>query len=141
MNRLKGLTITFLWYLVISSVNFQFAECAKKSSSSPPPSQQSSNHVEPVIEEVNAKQLERILLDKDYVAVFWCKCQKWWKKNFFRSRREKKGRMIEKKNLELQINRKKRRINCEIDHIKVVDFKKEEEARKKCYKTKWKVYF
>ncbi|XP_063702540.1 uncharacterized protein LOC134832452 isoform X2 [Culicoides brevitarsis] len=69
MNRLKGLTITFLWYLVISSsVNFHFAECAKKSSSSPPPS---SNHVEPVIEEVNAKQLERILLDKDYVAVFW----------------------------------------------------------------------
>lgn len=75
MNRLKGLTITFLWYLVLSSsVNFQFAECAKKSSASPPPSQSSSNHVEPVIEEVNAKQLERILLDKDYVAVFWCKC-------------------------------------------------------------------
>lgn len=28
---------------------------------------------EPVIEEVNAKQLERILNDKDFVAVYWCK--------------------------------------------------------------------
>ena len=27
---------------------------------------------EPVIEEVTAKQLERILNEKDYVAVFWC---------------------------------------------------------------------
>lgn len=26
-----------------------------------------------VIEEVTAKQLERILAEKDYVAVFWCK--------------------------------------------------------------------
>lgn len=28
---------------------------------------------EPVIEEVTQKQLERILADKDYVAVYWCK--------------------------------------------------------------------
>ena len=28
---------------------------------------------EAVIEEVNAKQLEKLLSDKDYVAVFWCK--------------------------------------------------------------------
>lgn len=28
---------------------------------------------EPVIEEVTAKQLERVLAEKDYVAVFWCK--------------------------------------------------------------------
>lgn len=27
-----------------------------------------------VIEEVTAKQLERILNDKDFVAVYWCKC-------------------------------------------------------------------
>jgi len=27
-----------------------------------------------VIEEVSAKQLERVLNEKDYVAVFWCKC-------------------------------------------------------------------
>uniref|UniRef100_A0A1B0DR25 Uncharacterized protein n=1 Tax=Phlebotomus papatasi TaxID=29031 RepID=A0A1B0DR25_PHLPP len=30
--------------------------------------------VDPVIEEVTAKQLERILQEKDYVAVYWCKC-------------------------------------------------------------------
>lgn len=34
----------------------------------PPP------RAEPQIEEVTAKQLERVLDDKDYVAVFWCKC-------------------------------------------------------------------
>lgn len=28
---------------------------------------------EPQIEEVTAKQLERVLEDKDFVAVFWCK--------------------------------------------------------------------
>lgn len=28
---------------------------------------------EAVIEEVNAKQLEKLLDGKDYVAVFWCK--------------------------------------------------------------------
>lgn len=28
---------------------------------------------ESVIEEVSAKQLERVLNEKDYVAVFWCK--------------------------------------------------------------------
>lgn len=28
---------------------------------------------EPIIEEVTAKQLERVLAEKDYVAVFWCK--------------------------------------------------------------------
>lgn len=29
---------------------------------------------ESVIEEVTAKQLDRLLQDKDYVAVYWCKC-------------------------------------------------------------------
>ena len=27
-----------------------------------------------VIEEVNAKQLENLVAESDYVAVFWCKC-------------------------------------------------------------------
>lgn len=45
--------------------------CARKSSSPGPPE---TPIAESVIEEVNAKQLERILQDKDYVAVFWCKC-------------------------------------------------------------------
>jgi hypothetical protein len=26
------------------------------------------------IEEVSSKQLERLLDEKDYVAVYWCKC-------------------------------------------------------------------
>jgi flagellar biogenesis protein FliO len=30
-------------------------------------------NAEPIIEEVTAKQLERVLNEKDYVAVFWCK--------------------------------------------------------------------
>lgn len=30
---------------------------------------------EAFIEDVNAKQLERMLAEKDYVAVFWCKCR------------------------------------------------------------------
>jgi len=31
------------------------------------------DQAEPIIEEVTAKQLERVLNEKDYVAVFWCK--------------------------------------------------------------------
>lgn len=27
-----------------------------------------------VIEEINAKQLENLLAESDYVAVYWCKC-------------------------------------------------------------------
>lgn len=46
-------------------------ECAKKNTAS---SSTSPAEHEPTIEEVTAKQLERILVDKDYVAVYWCKC-------------------------------------------------------------------
>lgn len=46
-------------------------ECAKKSS--PPVTPPPPVVHEPVIEEVTQKQLERILQDKDYVAVYWCK--------------------------------------------------------------------
>lgn len=45
-------------------------ECAKKASGSSAPEVH-----EPVIEEVTQKQLERILQEKDYVAVYWCKWQ------------------------------------------------------------------
>lgn len=49
-------------------------EGAKKSTSSSSSSASpSSVHHEPVIEEVNQKQLERLLQEKDYVAVYWCK--------------------------------------------------------------------
>lgn len=34
---------------------------------------------ESVIEEVTAKQLERLLHDKDYVAVYWCKSSSRWR--------------------------------------------------------------
>lgn len=46
-------------------------ECAKKASGPSTPSAPTVH--EPVIEEVTQKQLERILQDKDYVAVYWCK--------------------------------------------------------------------
>ncbi len=29
---------------------------------------------EPLIEDVNARQLEKLISEEDYVAVFWCKC-------------------------------------------------------------------
>lgn len=49
-------------------------ECAKKASGSTAPAATPAAH-EPVIEEVTQKQLERILQEKDYVAVYWCKCK------------------------------------------------------------------
>lgn len=35
---------------------------------------QTAGRAEPQIEEVTSKQLERVLAEKDFVAVFWCKC-------------------------------------------------------------------
>lgn len=46
-------------------------ECAKKAAGPSTPSAPTVQ--EPVIEEVTQKQLERILQEKDYVAVYWCK--------------------------------------------------------------------
>lgn len=43
-------------------------DCAKKAAASAP-----AAAPEATIEEVSAKQLERLLEDKDYVAVYWCK--------------------------------------------------------------------
>lgn len=43
-------------------------DCAKKASPATPAAPEAT------IEEVSAKQLERLLEDKDYVAVYWCKC-------------------------------------------------------------------
>lgn len=57
-----------LFALVLFPANI---ECAKKSAAPPLPTT-SSVH-EAVIEEVTQKQLERILQEKDYVAVYWCK--------------------------------------------------------------------
>lgn len=65
--KLIGVLVCVLLALVIFPVPI---ECAKKASGSSSPA---AAH-EPVIEEVTQKQLERILQDKDYVAVYWCKC-------------------------------------------------------------------
>jgi hypothetical protein len=64
-SRIKS--IAALALICLSLVAIPSVECAKKSSSS------ASSAAEPTIEEVTAKQLERILADKDYVAVYWCK--------------------------------------------------------------------
>jgi hypothetical protein len=68
MNCSRFKSIAALALIFLSLVAIPSVECAnnKKSSSG------SAVH-EPTIEEVNAKQLERILADKDYVAVYWCK--------------------------------------------------------------------
>lgn len=47
---------------------------AKAKSDEPSRSKGGHKEAEPVIEEVNAKQLERLLNEKDFVAVYWCKC-------------------------------------------------------------------
>lgn len=72
MTRLRLNQALFNLILAISFFNFliPYGDCAKKSSS---PGPVEPPVAESVIEEVNAKQLERILADKDYVAVFWCK--------------------------------------------------------------------
>lgn len=71
------LPTTLLCCLLFAFVSFPgIVECAKKASSpaaSTPPPAPAPVVQEPVIEEVTQKQLERILQDKDYVAVYWCK--------------------------------------------------------------------
>lgn len=73
---------SILCVLLIALVNFPSdVKCAKKGSA--PVTQPSPAPVveqEPVIEEVTQKQLERILQEKDYVAVYWCKCARCAKK-------------------------------------------------------------
>lgn len=67
---------TFVILLAFSSGIYVFA---KKEGAPPAPkiseSAKSSptKHSEPVIEDVTAKQLEKVLNERDYVAVFWCK--------------------------------------------------------------------
>jgi hypothetical protein len=57
--------IKIIFALVCVIVSFSGLVDAKKS---PAPSDTAT------IEEINAKQLERLLEEKDYVAVYWCKC-------------------------------------------------------------------
>ncbi|KAH8299820.1 hypothetical protein KR044_006425 [Drosophila immigrans] len=69
-TRLKTLTLLVCTLLALSFPGY--VNCANKKGSSSS-AQPAAAPLEPeaVIEEVNAKQLEKLLADKDYVAVFW----------------------------------------------------------------------
>lgn len=68
---------TFIFWLALSASTSWV--CAKKDGAASAPKTESpaksspSKHSEPIIEDVTAKQLEKVLNEKDYVAVFWCK--------------------------------------------------------------------
>lgn len=68
-TRLKPIAALALIFLALFTIPSD-VECANNKKGSPAAS---ANQHEPTIEEVNAKQLERILAEKDYVAVYWCK--------------------------------------------------------------------
>lgn len=80
MNRFtwRGLLAVFAF----TAVAFQQHADAKKDlptgrSTTPAPdppaaAYRAKDQTEPIIEDVTAKQLERVLNEKDYVAVFWC---------------------------------------------------------------------
>ncbi|XP_039428766.1 uncharacterized protein LOC120412391 isoform X1 [Culex pipiens pallens] len=63
-SRIRSLVAPLCCLLVVSSLLVADVDCAKKAAA--PPAADTAT-----IEEVSAKQLERILEDKDYVAVYW----------------------------------------------------------------------
>lgn len=67
------LNFFFLCFLTVLTSLPNNVESAKKSHSAAIPAPPPEPEIEPIIEEVTAKQLERILHDKDFVAVYWCK--------------------------------------------------------------------
>jgi hypothetical protein len=67
-SRIKSIAALALIFFTLCTVPSE-VECANNKKSSP----STPTQHEPTIEEVTAKQLERILADKDYVAVYWCK--------------------------------------------------------------------
>ena len=79
-SRLKLILAPVLISLIFLAAIPSCVECKKAA-----PASSSENEHEPTIEEVSSKQLEKILLEKDYVAVYWCKwrgscvcmCIKW----------------------------------------------------------------
>lgn len=69
---------TFIFWLALSAnTSWVFAKkdgaATAPKTDSTPKSNPSNKHSEPIIEDVTAKQLEKVLNEKDYVAVFWCK--------------------------------------------------------------------
>lgn len=69
-------TIVLLSVLALISVLLGHVDAAArtKADESARGSAGKQKEAEPVIEEVTAKQLERLLNEKDFVAVYWCKC-------------------------------------------------------------------
>ncbi|XP_070499226.1 uncharacterized protein hlk isoform X3 [Chironomus tepperi] len=65
-SRLKYITTPIFILLIFLAIP-TWVECGSNKKSSPAPPAEP----EPTIEEVSAKQLEKILADKDYVAVYW----------------------------------------------------------------------
>lgn len=86
-TRFWWLAFSALLLVVASSVDAKKAATPAPAPSPPPKAGHShgagapqgeakaspGKEAEPVIEEVTAKQLERVLNEKDFVAVFWCK--------------------------------------------------------------------
>lgn len=66
-SRLKSIAVLALFYFTLFAIPSD-VECANNKKSSP----SAAAEKEATIEEVTSKQLERILADKDYVAVYWC---------------------------------------------------------------------
>lgn len=80
-SAFRPCTRVILISFLLLSVWFTASDAAKSSRNDEPAPRGGGNRpipakeVEPVIEEVTAKQLERALNEKDFVAVYWCKCQ------------------------------------------------------------------
>lgn len=62
------------WLLALVALLALSGATARKSPAPAPAPAPAHKQHEPQIEEVTAKQLERVLEDKDFVAVYWCKC-------------------------------------------------------------------
>lgn len=67
-------TIVLLGVLAVICALQGTVDAAGRTKSDEPRAKGGHKDAEPVIEEVNAKQLERLLNEKDFVAVYWCKC-------------------------------------------------------------------
>lgn len=64
----------FKYCIALACLTFLIATQGAESAKPKAAGSTSSSQHEATIEEVTSKNLERILLEKDYVAVYWCKC-------------------------------------------------------------------
>lgn len=63
----------FKYCIALVCLTLLIAAPSAESAKPKPAASTPSSHHEATIEEVTSKNLERILLEKDYVAVYWCK--------------------------------------------------------------------